>query len=226
MYILKKILSLFLLFLLVIGLYLGMAWGLSWFPTTATCTGDKNETMYLYHDKHVLSHTEIILPLKPFAEDYFRAFPALLGHNSNGYIAFSYGDRDFMMDKEGFDDLNLTLALRGLFINTPALIKVGHYGSFAKDRCEVIKVSRDCLSRLKESILKSFAQKDGKNIRFKDRYGYYYVYFYEAKKPYNLFHTCNTWTGDRLREAGLAEPLWTPFAQSVIGYNEEKKPRE
>jgi uncharacterized protein (TIGR02117 family) len=226
MFILKKIFSLFMVLLFMVVLYIGVAWILSYFPTSSNCTEEQNETIYLYHDKHLLSHTEIILPIRPFAQEYLNAFPTLLQHHTSGYIAFSYGDRDFMMDKNGFDDLNLTLAMRGLFINTPALIKVGHYGSFAKERCEVLKVSRACVTRLIESIRQSFAQKSGKNIRIKDAYGYYYVYFYKAKEPYNLFHTCNTWTGDRLRDAGLAQPLWTPFAQSVIGYNEKKKPKE
>jgi uncharacterized protein (TIGR02117 family) len=226
MWILKKFFWFLLLLLTPVLFYFGIAFILSLFPTTPSCEGEKVETIYLYHDRHILSHTEIILPVKPFAEDYFSAFPKLLHNNPNGYIAFSYGDRDFMMDKNGFDDLNLTLALKGLFINTPSLIKVGHYGSFAKERCEVVKVSRTCLQHLKETILESFLQEDGVNKRFKDSYGYHYVYFYEAKHPYNLFHTCNTWTGDRLRAAGLSQPLWTPFAQSVIGYNKEKKPKE
>ena len=226
MYILKKILYFLLFLLFSVAFYVGMALMFSLFPSTLHCEGEEKQTIYLYHDKHLLSHTEIILPIRPFEKDYFKAFPKLLGNNPNGYIAFSYGDRDFMMDKKGFDDLNLTLALRGLFINTPALIKVGHYGSFAKDSCEEVEVSRACLQRLKVSILESFSQQNGANIRFKDIYGYYYVYFYEAKQPYNLFHTCNTWTGDRLRDAGLSQPLWTPFAQSVIGYNKSKKPKE
>ena len=226
MYIFKKIIFFLLFVVFTVGLYIGTAFGFALFPSSVHCEGEASEYMYIYHDKHLLSHTEIILPVEPLKEVYFKAFPKLVGHNAQGYIAFSYGDRDFMMDKDGFDDLNLTLAFRGLFMHTPSLIKVGHYGSFAKQRCEKVAVSRACLARLTQSILKSFAQKKGKYIRYHDTYGYYYVYFYAAKAPYNIFHTCNTWTGNRLREAGLSMPRWTPFAQSVIGYNTIEKTKE
>ena len=155
------------------------------------------------------------MKVEPFKEDFFKVFPNLLGNNPHGYIAFSYGDRDFMMDKNGFLDLNMTLAFQGLFVNTPALIKVGHYGGFDKEKCDEVMLSKKCFAILKESILASFSKKDEKYIRYHDSYQRYYVHYFQAKEAYNLFHTCNTWTGDRLREAGVSMPYWTPIAQNI-----------
>ncbi len=214
MTIMIRLFQFFLFLVLLVGTYVAMASLFSYFPKASACEG-KEQEIYLYHDERFLSHSEIIIPIAPFQKAFIRAFPTLLHHNPRGYLAFSYGDRDFMMDAGGFDDINLTLALRGLFINTPALIKVGHYGGIYKDKCQKIKLSKACLAALKDSILRSFAQTSGQNIRYHDRYGYGDIYYYKAKEPYNLFHTCNTWTGDRLREAGLSMPYWTPLAQNI-----------
>ena len=40
--------------------------------------------------------------------------------------------------------------------------------------------------------------------------------FYEARGPYNAFFTCNEWTGEALRAAGVRMGIWTPFAQSIM----------
>ncbi len=209
-----RVFQFFLFLFAIVTFYLGVSFAFSYFPKASICEGEEH-TIYLYRNDDILSHTEIIMEIEPFKEDFFKAFPKLLHNNPNGYIAFSYGDRDFMMDEKGFDDINGTLAFRGLFINTPALIKVGHYGAFSKEKCQVIKISKLCLSRLKNSILNSFSQKNGQNIRYHDRYNRHFIYYYKAKEKYNLFHTCNTWSGDRLREAGLKMPYWTPLAENI-----------
>lgn len=40
--------------------------------------------------------------------------------------------------------------------------------------------------------------------------------FYEATGHYDLFNTCNSWTGHILRDAGVRMGRWTPFAGSVM----------
>ena len=209
-----RVFQLFLLLFGVVALYIGVAFTLSYFPSEQSCE-KKEHKIFIYHNDEILSHSEIIMKVAPFKEDFFKAFPDLLHNNPNGYISFSYGDRDFMMDEKGFEDLNLTLAFRGLFLNTPALIKVGHYGSFSKEKCDEVMISTACFRELKESILKSFAKKSEENIRYHDSRGLYYVHYFQAKERYNLFHTCNTWTGDRLRDAGVSMPYWTPLAENI-----------
>lgn len=214
MAIMIRVFQFFLLLFAIVAFYIGLSFAFSFFPSSGDCA-QKEHKIYIYHNEELLSHTEIIMKVAPLKDDFFEAFPKLLHNNPNGYIAFSYGDRDFMMDKSGFDDLNTTLALRGLFIDTPALIKVGHYGAIAKEKCQELTISTKCLSKLKASILGSFIKKEGAYLRYHDRYKRYYVYYYQAKNNYNLFHTCNTWSGDRLREAGISMPYWTPLAENI-----------
>jgi uncharacterized protein (TIGR02117 family) len=40
--------------------------------------------------------------------------------------------------------------------------------------------------------------------------------FYEATGAYNLFTTCNVWTGRGLARAGVKVSAWTPLASQVV----------
>jgi uncharacterized protein (TIGR02117 family) len=40
--------------------------------------------------------------------------------------------------------------------------------------------------------------------------------FYQAIGRYSWLYTCNNWTGDLLREAGVPMGRWTPFAGGVM----------
>jgi uncharacterized protein (TIGR02117 family) len=215
MIIFKKVFQFFLSIMLIVLLYVAAAY-LFALVTTDGETVQGEERVYLYSNDAFLSHTEIIFQVAPHQKELFDTFHSLLKNNANGYLSFSYGDRDFMMDEGGFDDLNITLALRSLFINTPALIKVGHYGSFSRKSVIELSLSKRVTKKLLHRILKSFKRKKGELIPYHDRYGRYYIHYYEAKKPYNLFYTCNSWSGEMLRESGIKMGLWTPFASNVI----------
>lgn len=39
--------------------------------------------------------------------------------------------------------------------------------------------------------------------------------FFEAKGRFNIFHPCNAWLGEVLREAGVPFGIWTPTPQAV-----------
>lgn len=182
------------------------------FPTEKQCTKE-TKTIYVYHDA---AHTEIMIPLHYFKDTYQKQFPNLLKGQKYGYLAFSYGDKEFMMKIPTWDDIDYGIALKSLFTNTPALIRVGHYGGINKEDSVKIKLSKECLEKLQKSISNSFSQKNSKFQRYYDHYKHPKVFYFQAKKSYNLFHTCNTWTGDRLREAGLKAPYLTPFAQQII----------
>ncbi|MCH9814281.1 MAG: DUF2459 domain-containing protein [Epsilonproteobacteria bacterium] len=182
------------------------------FPAEKKCS-QKNQHIYVYH---TWAHTEIMIPLHYFREDFVKYFPTLLRHNTLGYMAFSYGDQDFMMHTPSWSDINLKLISKALFINTPALVRVGHYRHINKKESVKIELSNVCTDKLKESILNSFSTQNEKFIRYEDEYRNPDVFYFKAKEAYSLFHTCNSWSGNRLRDAGLKVPYLTPFAQEVV----------
>ncbi len=211
MYIKKSIKFILLLFAALIT-YIMFSFILLLFPSQKLCTNE-TETIYIYHDT---AHTEIMIPVNYFKDEYQKRFPNLLKGQNYGYLAFSYGDKEFMMKVPTWSDVKLGIALKSLFINTPALLRVGHYGGINKEDSVKIMLSKQCLEKLQKSILNSFSEKNNKFQRYLDRYKHPKVFYFQAKKSYNLFHTCNTWTGDRLREAGLKVPYLTPFAQQIV----------
>jgi hypothetical protein len=156
------------------------------------------------------------MPIQQFKDEYQKKFPKLLKNRSLGYVAFSYGDKEFMMKVPTWSDIDYKIAFKSLFINTPALIRVSYYWDINKDNCIKIELSKGCLKKLKQSIFNSFSRKKNYFIRYKDHYKQHNIFYFQAKKSYNLFHTCNSWTGDRLKDAGLKASYLTPFAQQVI----------
>ena len=42
--------------------------------------------------------------------------------------------------------------------------------------------------------------------------------FYQARGRYSALHTCNSWTGEGLRAAGVRVARWTPFPATVMGW--------
>jgi uncharacterized protein (TIGR02117 family) len=70
--------------------------------------------------------------------------------------------------------------------------------------------------RLVAFVTASFRQEGGKLAKL-DQPGYgSNDFFYRATGSYHLFHTCNAWTGDALREAGVKVSWWTPLESSVF----------
>ena len=40
--------------------------------------------------------------------------------------------------------------------------------------------------------------------------------FYESRRAYHFVRTCNEWTGEALRTAGVRMGVWTPAEQSIM----------
>jgi len=215
MKIIKYLVKILLFLVSIVALYFFVSYIFTLFASKDLCK-KQEVSVYLYStDVGILSHTELIIKTDLFQKDELALFDRQIGSNKSGYLAFSYGDLDFMMDTKGFEDLDFKLAFNGLFINTPALIKVGYYGDFYKEQTKEIKLSNECLKKLKSSIISSFKRDKNGFIIYDDKIKDPSFYYYRAKDDYNLFNTCNSWMGDRLRDAGLGISYWTPFASDI-----------
>ncbi len=182
-------------------------------PQKSSFEENKRYEIYLFHD---LAHTEIVLKsnslikplkekLKPFIKDF------------SNYLAFSYGDQFFMLHIKRWKDMKFTTMLKALFINTPAVIKVGCYKSIKKDDSIIkIPVSKKTYIKLQNNILNSFKLKSGSLIAVKTDNKNLGLHYFRAYRDYNLFFTCNTYTGEILRESDLSVSLWTPLSYQVV----------
>ncbi len=212
-YLLYFILSLFTL----LSFYFIISSSLLFFPANTLQhhqTQSDTRIFYIFHD---FAHTEIILEAKDLIPELKRSLQPFISDITKGYIAFSYGDEAFMFQTPRWRDIQISLALKALFINTPAVIRVGHYPSIRHDKTIItLKIDNRRLQILQHAILQSFMQKQGCLIPLRHYPDNRYIRYFRARKPYNLFYTCNTWSGDMLRSAALPLSSWTPLSFQVV----------
>ena len=134
------------------------------------------------------------------------------------HVAFGYGNRTFYLETPTWGDLTMKNALLAAFGQGRSLMHADHdHQPRPNDYQHPITLSRDEYRRL-VAYLRAGFQRDaqgrtmpviGRGYRGSDM-------FYEAVGPYNAFYTCNEWTGEALRTAGVRMGVWTPFSASVM----------
>ena len=165
-------------------------------------------------------HTWVVVPTVNAEMDWRPMLPAEhirdLRYAGN-YIAIGFGNRDFYLNTPTWGDLSLKTAAAALIGGGPTLMHVIHeWNPTPNEYQRPIRLSRDQYRRLVRYLNAGFALRDGKTIPLIGRgYGPSDV-FYESRLSYNLGNTCNEWTGEALRAAGVKTGVWTPFAQSIM----------
>jgi uncharacterized protein (TIGR02117 family) len=137
---------------------------------------------------------------------------------AGNYLAIGYGNRDFYLNTPTWADLSPRTALAAAFGRGPSLVHVEHESDPAPDEYQrPMTLSEDEYRRLAAHIRGSFALgRDGRSIPLLGRgYGPADV-FYEGRGPYNAYRTCNEWTGEALRAAGVKTGVWTPLSESIM----------
>ena len=134
------------------------------------------------------------------------------------YVALGYGNREFYLNTPRWADLTVRKAFWALVGSGESLIHADHDNDpQPSDIQRPITLSHDEYVRLVGFIRGSFRfDAQGHTIPLIGRgYGNSDV-FYAAMGPYNAFYTCNSWTGQALRTAGVRTGLWTPLSDSVM----------
>ena len=141
------------------------------------------------------------------------ADPARTGN----YLAIGYGNREFYLNTPTWSDLTVERALGAAFGGGPSLVHVEHERDPRPDRYQQsITLTPDQYRRLTSFIVSSFEISNGRSLPLTGRgYGPADI-FYEARGGYSLFYTCNEWTGEALRTAGVRVGVWTPLSQSIM----------
>jgi uncharacterized protein (TIGR02117 family) len=134
------------------------------------------------------------------------------------YLAIGYGNRNFYLDTPTWADLSLPTALSAAFGQGPGLVHVEHEPIPRPDADHrPITLSKDQYRRLAAHIRASFDIDAQGRSRPLLGHGYGPVdVFYEARGSYNAYRTCNEWTGEVLRRAGVKTGLWTPLSESIM----------
>lgn len=137
---------------------------------------------------------------------------------AGNYLAIGYGNREFYLNTPTWWDLSPRTALAATFGRGPSLVHVEHEHNPKADEYQrplVLKVSE--YHKLARHLRASFdLDPQGRPQPLIGRgFGPADV-FYEAQGPYNGYRTCNEWTGEALRAAGVRMGVWTPLSESIM----------
>ncbi|MBC7864901.1 MAG: TIGR02117 family protein [Bacteroidia bacterium] len=172
-------------------------------------------------------HTDLVVPVKSKVISWDSTFhpSSFKGADSTfEYLAFGWGDKGFYLYTPTWADLKFSTAFKAAFWLGESAMHVTYYQNSPKEteRCKKIIISeeqyRKLISYIKDSF-KTIGQGSyvGNSIIRIDHPGYgNHDKFYEGKGTYNLFKTCNEWTGDGLEECGVKIGLWTPLQGGII----------
>lgn len=206
-------------FIAFIALYLLAAFGLSKIATPAESVTDKTVDIYILTNG---VHTDIVVPLKTEQVDWSKEvkFENTVSKDTTAkLVAFGWGDKGFYLSTPTWADLKFSTAFKAAFaLSTSAIHATFHQQLTESSSCKRITISKEQYARLISYIRSSFkidANGHAINIKTNANYGDTDA-FYEAKRRYNLFYTCNTWANNALKACGQRACLWTPMDKPIF----------
>jgi uncharacterized protein (TIGR02117 family) len=157
-------------------------------------------------------HTGLILPTRvagvdwsPLVRPEHLRDPRYAGR----WLWFGWGDRDFYLNTPTWAEVRPQTVARAAVGSGDTLVHVDHLLVPFEDG-RPVRLTQDQYRRLAARIRSAFAS--GRPIP-----GYDVAdVFYPAHGHYDLFRTCNWWTGRLLAQAGVRVGAWTPFSATVM----------
>ncbi|HET9335799.1 MAG TPA: TIGR02117 family protein [Sphingomicrobium sp.] len=173
-------------------------------------------------------HADLVLPAYAQGLDWRPLLPESDARNvpaNSQWIAFGAGERRVYLDTPTWWDLTPRTAWAGLTGGE----RVMHvqWVSDPSWSAKEIRLTPEQYRRLWAAIRSEFQlSAEGWPIRI-DHPGYGFGdAFYHGIGKANAISTCNQWTADRLRVAGVEAPLWSPFVQGLVWrYREPQQAR-
>ena len=167
-------------------------------------------------------HTDIVMPVKNPQIDWSTEikFRHTLSKDSiMEYVALGWGDKGFYLETPTWADLKFSTAFKAAFSLSTSAIHATFYKNMNEgETCKKISISKEQYARLIKFIKNSFKTNLNGNfihIVTNANYGKDDA-FYEANGSYSLFHTCNTWANNGLKNCGQKACLWTPFDTGIF----------
>jgi uncharacterized protein (TIGR02117 family) len=176
---------------------------------------DRGITIYLANNG---VHADLVLPANAQGLDWRPLLSKSDARNvpaNSEWIAFGAGERRVYLETPTWGDLSAKTAAIALTGGE----RVMHV-QWVRDpayAAKEIRLSPEQYRRLWASIRSEFQLSgDGKPIRMNHPgYGFGDAFYHGIGKA-NAISTCNQWSADRLRVAGVKAPLWSPFVQGLV----------
>ncbi|SEN77735.1 conserved hypothetical protein [Mucilaginibacter gossypiicola] len=167
-------------------------------------------------------HTDIVVPVKNTVTDWSReiSYENTVSRDTTGkYLAIGWGDKGFYLSTPTWADLKFSTAVKAAFALSTSAIHATYYQSMPESNdCKKIIISNEQYKRLITFVDDSFKRDAAGNIiNIKTNANYdKNDAFYEAKRKYNMFYTCNTWANNALKSCGQTACVWTPFDRGIF----------
>ncbi|MGR4872421.1 TIGR02117 family protein [Variovorax sp. LARHSF232] len=223
----RTLLIILLLPVLVALLYFGVACALMAWP--ANPPASKKTAAPAQVPAWVLSngiHTDLAFPLRGDGVDWTQTFaPAhvVAAPPDAEYIGIGWGDHDIYLYTPTWGDLTAGRALRAALGRNGALLHVTYLRrSDLAERAHRLPLSAPQYKALHAYVLASMPQ--GRAIPVPGAHYADNDAFYQALGSPHFFRTCNNWTGDALRQAGVTVSRWTPFDFNVTWHLDPGRP--
>jgi uncharacterized protein (TIGR02117 family) len=173
--------------------------------------GPRTEVIYVISSGW---HTELGLPLEALSGPLAALKPTFQGAR---YLVFGWGAHDYYMAQNaGIRDL-LRAATPGPAVMLVISLQISPEAFFGASNVFVLPAPPEGIQRLSQFL---WDYLDKNETGAPDRIGvgpYPQSVFYASTGTYNLGHTCNTWTAEALRVAGLpVSPTGVVFAGQVL----------
>ncbi|MEJ1489564.1 MAG: TIGR02117 family protein [Candidatus Sedimenticola sp. (ex Thyasira tokunagai)] len=210
-----------LLVLLLIGYLLAalISYGLSSLEGQSVIEAEASVPIYLFADDF---HADLMIPIDAMdpAWDYLFANGDLsVPRREIKLLSIGWGSREFYLNMREWDQLTLDLSLKALAFDATVM----HITAY---RSDVVKLDHPMVSRrhinldgygkLMQFIRQGFAMDSYQRAIHIPGMGYgVNDSFFEGTGNYNLIRTCNQWTGEALRQAGISAPRWAPFSHTL-----------
>ena len=163
-------------------------------------------------------HTDIIMPVKAKGMDWspiVRSSDAAAAPANARWIAFGSGEQRVYLETRTWWDIRPRTILAVLTGSRRVLhVEWVNDPSYAE---RAIRLRPEEYRRLWAAVRADFRLgDDGKPIRIEHQ-GYDCCdAFYWATGRFNALRTCNSWTADKLRLAGVKTSIWPPFAPGLL----------
>lgn len=204
-----------------VGLYFAAAGMLSHVPVNVEWREPADGvTIYLASNG---VHTGIVLPVAAAGIDWRGrvrasdlADPGLAGQ----WLLFGWGDRDFYLNTPTWADVRFGTAVSALIGSGQTLVHVDHFDDFYADAdMRPLRLTSEEYARLAEFIENSFAESGDVIPGYAAR-----DVFYAGRGRYSALRTCNVWTGNALKAAGVRTAVWSPFSGGIMRWAEVPPP--
>lgn len=204
---------------LLITTYLLVACIISFIPTNKRFTeAAKGVDIYIQNNG---VHTDIVIPIATKEINWNALLkPPLVNHPYKPYthIAFGWGDKAFYLNTPQWSDLKPGIALKAFLGLGPSALHIVYYPKAPDTGKSVhrLRITEHQYHLLIQYILDSFEKEANGEYKFISSDYNSNNAFYESKGRFTPFYTCNTWTNQGLKKAGIRTCLWTPFPWPIM----------